>query len=713
MKRIVILILFAALTARDTLTVMSYNVLRFSGNVTARANHIKKVVDYVQPDLVILQEIEHQDGLDLLLNTAFNGDSTVFAAGSLPSSQWMKNGVIYRKSKIDISENVFISTALRDISGYTLSLKNAHSNVSSFSVFSAHLKASDGASEATQRWEEAKELYKHVAQKDSSYHYIMAGDFNLYGTDEPAYLLLTDSMTVDLEDPVGGWVRNESSHVEKFTQSTREDNLGDGGSTGGLDDRFDFILFSDHFTSTDPDLKFVEGSYKVIGNDGNHFNKSIVNGSNSAVPDSIADAIHQASDHYPVIAKIAYTTKTSTSPVAHAGGDMVAANGDTVSLDGSQSYDPNGTIASFAWTQTSGPAATLSNVQSQTATAILPEVNRTTTFTFKLTVTDNDGESGVDFVNVTIPVVGGYTPYDIQLTTNRGSGDDCFPSNFEGQNVEVTGVVTAVRPDNEYPNFFFQDPTKDEWAGMFVYIKKGYTPPNVGDQVKLKGDIAEYYGLTEMKNLVSTDVLSSGNEVEPTTVRAGSVSGECRVWVEKYEGMLVRLVNVEVTQSANEHGQWVVSDWTGSAILDDYMFDGDWPKPEYGTHFVSITGVLHYSYGEYKLMPRNSKDFNDPVTATGNELPERFELLANYPNPFNPSTTIEFLVGKSDQYPLRLDIIDINGRIVATLVNGIPNSNKVVWHGKNEFGQDAPAGIYFARLESGPTVLTQKMILLK
>ena len=716
MKRFsLFIILFNIIQGQDTLTVMNYNVLRMTGTTSTRANYIKKVVDYVQPDLVILQEIENQEGLDLLLNTAFNRDSSIFAAGKLPSSSWMKSGIIYRKSKIYVSEDISISTVLRDISGYTLSLKNAHSNVAPFTVFGAHLKASAGNSEAYQRWEEAKELYKHVAQKDSNYHYIMSGDFNLYGTHEPAYLLLTDSMTVDLEDPVGSWVRNEGSHVEKYTQSTRTDHLGDGGATGGLDDRFDFILFSNHFTAKDPDLKYVEGSYKVLGNDGNHFNTSIVNGGNSAVPDSIVDAIYRASDHYPVIAKIGYTTKASTSPIAHAGGDMVATSGDSVILDGSQSYDPNGSIVGYGWVQTSGPSATVLNPETIKSTVVLPEVNRSTSFTFKLTAIDNDGESGVDFVNVTVPVLGGYTPYDIQYTENQGTGQDCFPSELEGQNVEVTGIVTAVRPNSEYPNFFFQDPYKNDWAGIFVYTNKGYVPPKVGDQVKIKGDISEYYGMTEIKNLVSTDILSSNNKVEPALVTASSVSGECRVWVEKYEGMLVRLVNVNVTRSANKDGQWFVSDWTGSAMIDGYIFDGDWPQPEYGTHFVSVTGVLHYSYGKYKLMPRNSKDFNDPLTATGDELPERFELLTNYPNPFNPSTTIEFSVANNGEThgDVSLQILDIKGRLVTNLINGIYNSNKMVWRGKNDNERPMPAGVYFVKLETESTVLYKKILLLK
>jgi hypothetical protein len=112
-------------------------------------------------------------------------------------------------------------------------------------------------------------------------------------------------------------------------------------------------------------------------------------------------------------------------------------------------------------------------------------------------------------------------------------------------------------------------------------------------------------------------------------------------------------------------------------------------------------------------MPRNNDDFNDPLTAVGDELPERFELLTNYPNPFNPTTTIKFDGGNALFFPIHLYVVDINGRVVANLINGIPNSNKVVWNGKNDGGQPMPAGIYFARMESGKRVLTQKMVLLK
>ena len=709
-KQVPILMLFSFLYSQDTLTIMNYNVLRFNGNTTVRAKHIKSVVDFVKPDIVILEEIEHQSGIDLLLTDVFNVDSTNFMGGPLPSTQWMKNGIIYNQSKLDLTSHKFVSTVLRDISGYTLSIKNAHSNVSPFTVFGAHLKASDTQDDSDQRWLEAKELYKYISQMDSNYHYIMAGDFNVYGSDEPAYKLLVDSMSVDLEDPIGHWVRNESAHVEKFTQSTRTSQLNDGGASGGLDDRFDFILFSDHFTSKDPDMKYLEGSYKVIGNDGNHFNQSIVDGGNSVVPDSIAEAIYLASDHYPVVAKVVFTSKSSTSPVAHAGGDMMAAIGDTITLDGSKSYDPNGSIISYNWNQSSGPAVSIQDSTATRASFIIPKVNRTSNFIFQLKVIDNDGETSTDHVKITVEIKGGYTPYDIQFTKEIGVGEDCYPSEFEGQNVEVTGVVTAVRPDQDYPNFFFQDPNKKEWAGMFIYIDKGYSAPSVGDLVILKGDIAEYYGMTEMKNISSTTILSSGNEIEPVKLNAALVSGSCSEWAEKYEGMLVRLVDVLVSQTADENGHWIVSDITGSVIIDSYLYVGDFPKPELRTHYTSITGIVHYTYGEYKLMPRNSNDFNAPFAAV-KEIPENFEMMINYPNPFNPTTIIEFSIKESNF--VQLDVIDIHGRNVATLISGIPLSKKLIWNGKNDLGQMVPAGIYFARLKTSSAVMTQKMILLK
>jgi len=78
------------------------------------------------------------------------------------------------------------------------------------------------------------------------------------------------------------------------------------------------------------------------------------------------------------------------NPVARAGADQTVAAGDTVTLDGSSSQANGGSIRSFSWTQTAGPAVTLTNANTARATFVAPGVAVNTTTTFRLTVV-NDG----------------------------------------------------------------------------------------------------------------------------------------------------------------------------------------------------------------------------------------------------------------------------------------------------------------------------------
>ena len=90
------------------------------------------------------------------------------------------------------------------------------------------------------------------------------------------------------------------------------------------------------------------------------------------------------------------------SPVANAGPDQSVAAGAAVTLNGSGS-DPDGSVAGYAWTQTSGlPTVSLSGASSATATFTAPAATTGTTLTFQLTVTDDDGATGSDTVRVTV-----------------------------------------------------------------------------------------------------------------------------------------------------------------------------------------------------------------------------------------------------------------------------------------------------------------------
>jgi cephalosporin-C deacetylase-like acetyl esterase len=92
----------------------------------------------------------------------------------------------------------------------------------------------------------------------------------------------------------------------------------------------------------------------------------------------------------------------NTPPVADAGADQTVAEGATVELNGSGSSDPDGTIASYSWTQLSGPAVTLTGANTATPGFTAPQVAGDTDLVFRLAVTDDGGASDSDEVQVTV-----------------------------------------------------------------------------------------------------------------------------------------------------------------------------------------------------------------------------------------------------------------------------------------------------------------------
>jgi len=94
-------------------------------------------------------------------------------------------------------------------------------------------------------------------------------------------------------------------------------------------------------------------------------------------------------------------------------------------------------------------------------------------------------------------------------------------------------------------------------------------------------------------------------------------------------------------------------------------------------------------------------------------IPDQFALHNNYPNPFNPVTTIRY------DLPLGTDVhlvvFDILGREVRTLVNEKQEAGfkSIRWNGKNDMGQQVSAGMYFYRIQAGSFSKVQKMVLLK
>ena len=103
----------------------------------------------------------------------------------------------------------------------------------------------------------------------------------------------------------------------------------------------------------------------------------------------------------------------------------------------------------------------------------------------------------------------------------------------------------------------------------------------------------------------------------------------------------------------------------------------------------------------------------DLAKGGGEIVPTEFALNGNYPNPFNPTTTIQFDVSESSS--VRMEVFDMMGRRVATLVDATYSAGRyeVQWNATNDAGERVASGIYIYRMQAGEFEAVSKMILMK
>jgi alkaline phosphatase len=118
----------------------------------------------------------------------------------------------------------------------------------------------------------------------------------------------------------------------------------------------------------------------------------------------------------------------------------------------------------------------------------------------------------------------------------------------------------------------------------------------------------------------------------------------------------------------------------------------------------------------FDILPASVAIEDDPEQPEEPELdgvPAAFALHGNYPNPFNPSTTIKYDLPRTTQVALR--VYDLHGRLVRTLVDGVHSAggHEVVWDGRSEAGRPMASGIYYCQLATDDRVAVTKMSLVK
>ncbi len=139
----------------------------------------------------------------------------------------------------------------------------------------------------------------------------------------------------------------------------------------------------------------------------------------------------------------------------------------------------------------------------------------------------------------------------------------------------------------------------------------------------------------------------------------------------------------------------------------------------YNTFYVSLgvnvtfdlDGNTRPKHGVYDIGVYET-DVPVGVKETGNQVPTTYSLK-NYPNPFNPTTNIQFELPVSSH--VTLEIYNYIGERIVTLLDEAKNAGEyqTEWNGKNSQNRNVASGVYIYRMQAGSKVLVNKMMLLR
>jgi hypothetical protein len=145
---------------------------------------------------------------------------------------------------------------------------------------------------------------------------------------------------------------------------------------------------------------------------------------------------------------------------------------------------------------------------------------------------------------------------------------------------------------------------------------------------------------------------------------------------------------------------------------------GSFAIPAHGSITIAYGVVFGDSFADMvaasnAMQARYAEKFTAVEIKPEGKLPTSYALSQNWPNPFNPTTSIQFDLLETSE--VRLSVYNLRGQLVNTIASGVyqAGSHQVIWNGKDAAGRDAAAGIYLYRLRAGKQNWTRKMTLVR
>jgi len=400
---------------------------------------------------------------------------------------------------------------------------------------------------------------------------------------------------------------------------------------------------------------------------------------------------------------------------------LVPSSSDDVVLS-ARIIDFNGTVASqtlyyttdvnAANTSFTAVPMTLKAGSTDEFEATIPKANDGTIVKYYIKATDNDGNDSYEPFTASNATGStsfytvrdaGLTIVDLQYVLDPAN--DASP--YLGQVVTVKGYITASAKPHDLEDIYLQDKDATEWAGIHLRGSADLLDLWRTEEVEVTGTVEESFGFTEI-NVTSVSKTGKTAEITPIELPVSDAAGRADNGYEKYESMLVKMVNsagkVKISDPQfNPFGEWTVSNDTAAdfdnstkvqsgvkngnnnsslwvSVLSDSAFetqDGILEVPlveaTKDMDMDALIGIMYYGFGQYAVKPRNNDDlegFNPALEAaeyakdTSTAAVPTFAALGVtfYPNPANNAITLNTQNNETGVVMVR----SLDGRLLAT-----------------------------------------------
>ncbi len=305
--------------------------------------------------------------------------------------------------------------------------------------------------------------------------------------------------------------------------------------------------------------------------------------------------------------------------------------------------------------------------------------------------------------------------------SNIPDGSTCLSCWFD---IDAGGAafnadLTLYYTDEELAGAGFTSPSESE-ARLSLYRFNGAEWQFAGGVVNTANNSVTVTGVTEFSNWAIGDPEDQSLPVILSSFEAVAISGN-KVSLDWSLGSDSDLLGFTLYRNDNEfydQAEFLTFEDISTTVntLEFKYIDNDTEDIPEGTKL--------YYWLQIVSLDGNSVT-HGPVSATlwdSDDIPpyysDRTELKCNYPNPFNPETTIEYrLKGRyGEPINVNLTIYNAKGQKVISLVDGIQSLKEkytVKWNGRDESGKPVSSGVYFYKLRTNDSIQTRKMVLMK